>query len=71
MYSRKENDEEDMADVTCNEVVGNTINCTVKNKGEDSSFSLKMEMEDSKNGIMITVTENGAAENLVLKASRL
>jgi hypothetical protein len=71
MYSRNDSHDEEKADVNCREVVGNTINCYVKDKTDPSGYNLKMEMEDSKNEMTITIVQEGSTQTLVLKARRV
>lgn len=69
MYPREEKGKEHSAIFTCNEVVGNTINCKGTSKEDDEVFSLKLEMQSSKNELWITITPT-LTETMILKARR-
>ncbi len=74
MYPRSELDEEDRSlNVTCDELVGNTINCLLKSKEnpDGSTASIKLELHSSKNEITFTIISGPSEEKLVVKARKL
>ena len=71
MYPREEKDKEHSVTFACNEIVGNTINCKGRSKDDEESFSLKLEMQPSKNELWITITPNTLTETVIAKARRL
>lgn len=74
MYSRSEIDEEDRnMDFTCDELVGNTISCIMRNKKhpDEGQASIKLEMQSSKNEMTVTISPQNETEKLIVKVRRL
>jgi len=71
MYPRNEKGKEYSAVFTCNEVAGNSITCKGKSRADDSSFTIQLEMQSSKNEMTITIIPDEATEKMILKTRRL
>jgi hypothetical protein len=71
IYPRNEIDKERTAFITCNEVIGNTITCRGKEKNEKTGFTIKLELQSSKNEMTITIIPDEPTESLILKARRI
>lgn len=71
IYPRNEKGKEPSAEFTCGEVSGNRITCSGYSKEEEDSFTLKMELEDSRDLMTMTIIMNEATESMILKLRKL
>lgn len=71
IYPRNEIGKEPSAQFTCGEVSGNLVTCSGYSKDDEDTFTLKMELEDSKDVMTMTIIMNQATETMILKLRRL
>lgn len=71
IYPRNEKDKEHSAEFTCGELTGNTISCSGYSRDEKENFSLKMEMQESKNEMTMTISPEKPTEIMIIKMRRL
>jgi len=71
LYPRTEKGKEYSAEFNCTEVAGNMITCKGKSKSDNETFTLKMEMQPSKNEMTLTIIPDVETELMILKLRRL
>lgn len=71
IYPRNEIDKERSATITCGQVVGSTISCRGTDKNDGAVFTIKLELQSSKNEMTISIIPDEPTESLILKARRI